>query len=197
MAVRMRLSGISSTFDPDDIECLVRTAAEAVHGRFEDLSDKQLAVAVQAYEQLQDEMSRHDPATAEARRRAVIDSAAKTFTADETMRGAMAQGYTPDQVEAVLGYLGERSGLHLVCVWDFHDTFGFGGNSSFYIEADGYFHDLVGDLWGWLNRPGGDPDAPATPGHPHDWVGVMSTEVAMSDIEFTDDGDHNYAREVR
>lgn len=77
------------------------------------------------------------------------------------------------------------------------DAYEFGGNSNFYIEADGWFYELVGDLWKWLNRSSTDLVAPLTPGHPRSWVGSLSTDVMMNDIEFTDASDYNYAFEIR
>jgi diguanylate cyclase (GGDEF)-like protein len=50
------LVGISAQFTPLDLEALVITAAEAVHGQREDLSSRQLDLAARAYDLLQDEV---------------------------------------------------------------------------------------------------------------------------------------------
>ena len=50
------LLGISAQFTPLDLEALVITAAEAVHGHREDLSSRQLDLAARAYDLLHDEI---------------------------------------------------------------------------------------------------------------------------------------------
>lgn len=50
MAVHMALIGISARFSPDEIECLVRTAADAVCGDRADLTSRQLEVAQRAHD---------------------------------------------------------------------------------------------------------------------------------------------------
>ncbi|WP_043736006.1 hypothetical protein [Nocardia asiatica] len=195
MALRARLSGISCHFEPDEIECLVRTAAEALHGQLDDLSERQREVAARAYEHLQDEMRMHDPDVAEAARQAVIDAATGSFTTTEDLRASMADGYSAGDVERILGPIGRQARLHLICIWQYYFDASdcFGGDSNFYIEADGQFYGLSGGLWGWLNLAAGDPDAPATPGEPASWVGSLCTEVTMNDIEFIDADEYNYA----
>ncbi|MFE1190184.1 MULTISPECIES: hypothetical protein [Streptomyces] len=42
------LVGVSASFTPDELECLVRTAADAVYGDPEDLSSRQLDMAARA-----------------------------------------------------------------------------------------------------------------------------------------------------
>lgn len=194
MALRARLSGISCNFEPDEIECLVRTAAEALHGQSDDLSQRQRELAAQAYKHLQDEMRMHDPEAAAARQ-AVIASAARTFAASEDLRGAMVDGYSAGDIERILGPIGQQTGLHLICIWQryIECTDSFVGDSNLYIEADGQIFELGGDLWGWLNLNPADPDTPATPGDPASWVGSLCAEMTMNDIEWTDADDHNYA----
>jgi hypothetical protein len=48
------LTGISAAFTPADLEALVITAAEAVHGQPADLSSRQRALAERAYALLRD-----------------------------------------------------------------------------------------------------------------------------------------------
>ncbi|MFR9754052.1 hypothetical protein ACL02S_23845 [Nocardia sp. 004] len=104
----------------------------------------------------------------------------------------MAEEYTPVGVEEILGRISELSGLHLVCVWDSYDGYEFSGNPRFYIEADGWFYNLDGDLREWLHRATTDP---TTPGHPRNWIGPLSTDITTNDIAYTDN--HNHAREIR
>lgn len=52
----MRLAGISAYFDADEIEALVRTAAEAVCGDLDDLSRRQVSLASMARALMNDEM---------------------------------------------------------------------------------------------------------------------------------------------
>jgi hypothetical protein len=49
MATQVNLTGISRHFRADEIECLVRTAAEAVCGQLDDLSSRQVDLAMRAY----------------------------------------------------------------------------------------------------------------------------------------------------
>ncbi|WP_280361502.1 hypothetical protein [Nocardia wallacei] len=99
MALRMKLSGISCNFEPDEIDCLIKTAAEALHGQPDDLSERQRELAAQAFEHFQDEMRMHDPDAADAARQAVIAPAAQSFTANEDLRASMADGYSAGDVE--------------------------------------------------------------------------------------------------
>jgi hypothetical protein len=52
MKTQVRLVGISQHFAADEIECLVRTAAEAVCGQLDDLSTRQAKLAARAYKLL-------------------------------------------------------------------------------------------------------------------------------------------------
>ncbi len=52
MATQVTLMGISRHFRADEIEGLVRTAAEAVCGQLDDLSSRQVDLATRAYELL-------------------------------------------------------------------------------------------------------------------------------------------------
>lgn len=67
----------------------------------------------------------------------------------------MVDGYDADDVNRVFDRLEEATGLSLVCVWEYFDSFGVGGNSQFFVALeDDRFHEVAGDLWQWLN---GDP----------------------------------------
>lgn len=115
------------------------------------------------------------------------------FAAPDELRGCMDDGYTPDEVNSVLGQLSAMTGLRLVCIWDYYDEYGYGGNSEFYIEAlDGKsLFKLAGNLWAWLSKSVDDPDAPATPGDLRSWIGAEVSDVDPTDL--VGDGLHNYA----
>lgn len=63
MSTRDQLGPISSLFSPDEIECLVKTAAEAVHGNAlgdDTLSSRQVEVSNRAYDALATEIEGGD-----------------------------------------------------------------------------------------------------------------------------------------
>ena len=109
----------------------------------------------------------------------------------EDLRGYMVDGYDADDVTRVFDRLEEATGLSLVCVWEYFDSAGVGGNSQFYVSLeDDRLHEVAGDLWEWLN---GDPDCdstPASPGASSSWIGSKADFAA--DFEY-DDGRHNCA----
>src|SRR5262249_44262167 len=104
---------------------------------------------------------------------------------------------TPSEVRKTsLGQLGETVGLHLICGWDYVDTWGPGGNSDFFVLApDGSLHELTGDLWRWLNDHPDDPEAPTHPGSPRTWVGPSAGRT--TDTCVWNDGLGNFAVENR
>lgn len=109
----------------------------------------------------------------------------------EDLRGCMDDGYDADDVNRTFGRLESATGLSLVCVWEYFDDAGVGGNSQFYVslEDDG-FHEVAGDLWEWLNADPDSPSTPAWPGTPDSWIGAKTESKA--DFEW-DDGRHNCA----
>ena len=117
-------------------------------------------------------------------------------TEGEDLHGCMRDGYTDDDVNGVLGQLGETAGLNLICVWDYVDTWGPGGNSDFFVLApNGQLHELTGDLWRWLNDHPDDPQAPTHPGSPRTWVGPPAGQT--TDTCAWNDGRGNFAIENR
>ncbi|MEU0110668.1 hypothetical protein ABZ313_35630 [Streptomyces sp. NPDC006251] len=107
------------------------------------------------------------------------------------LRGCMDDGYDADDVNRVFDRIEEATGLSLVCVWEYFDSFGVGGNSQFYVSlGDDELHDLTGDLWEWLNGHPDSPSTPASPGAPRTWIGPKADVAA--DFEY-DDGRHNCA----
>lgn len=120
------------------------------------------------------------------------------WVAPDGLAGCMYLGYTPEDVNRVLGILSQASGLRLVCVWAFCDACGYGGDSDFYIEderSQTLLH-LAGNLWAWLSESPGDSAFPAGPGHPSTWIGPPVTEFAFKAIAGGDDF-HNYTLEFR
>jgi hypothetical protein len=117
-------------------------------------------------------------------------------TDGEDLRGCMRDGYTDDDINAVLGQLGETVGLNIICVWDYVDTWGPGGNSDFFVLApNGQLHELTGDLWRWLNDHPDDLQAPTHPGSPRTWVGPSVGQT--TDTCAWNDGRGNFAIENR
>ncbi|MFF5265410.1 hypothetical protein ACFY4C_41560 [Actinomadura viridis] len=120
-------------------------------------------------------------------------SHSRTLEVLADLRGNMVKGYTSETVNSVLGRITSASGYSLVCVWDYFDEFGTGGNSQFYIQQDpGQLRELAGDLWTWLNGSPEDPNTPASPGVPSSWLGRIA-DITTEDLRYTD-GFHNYAR---
>lgn len=60
MAVHVVLIGISAMFSPDEIECLVRTAGDAVCGDRADLTSRQLELAQRVHQVIRDDEGRTD-----------------------------------------------------------------------------------------------------------------------------------------
>ncbi|BBY54153.1 hypothetical protein H7J07_05955 [Mycobacterium koreense] len=104
-----------------------------------------------------------------------------------------ANGYTPDHIDSVLGDIFDRTGVSLVCVWEFIDGDGCGGDSQLYVlDDDGEnLYELVGDLWPWLLD--GKSEAPGGPGEPPQWKGK---KVAMDLDAMGGEGQRNLAIET-
>ncbi|MGP3777014.1 DUF3560 domain-containing protein (plasmid) [Streptomyces sp. SDT5-1] len=100
------------------------------------------------------------------------------------LHGRFADGYTDDAIRSVFGLLKEAGGPYLVCVWEYADAYGFGGNSQFYAEGgDGVLHTLSPDVYRWLDGQ------QTSPGPMTGWVGAP---VGTADFPVSDDF-HNYA----
>ncbi|MET9265232.1 hypothetical protein [Amycolatopsis sp. NPDC004079] len=110
----------------------------------------------------------------------------------------MDDGYTPENVNSVLGQLSDLlPGFSIVCVWEYIDAYGYGGNSDFYVESESgeALFCIAGDLWKWLNMRPDDPGSPEAPGDPASWVGGACAEFTTADL--VGDGFHNYAIQDR
>ncbi|MGY3341140.1 hypothetical protein ACVW0K_007333 [Streptomyces filamentosus] len=101
------------------------------------------------------------------------------------LHGAFEHGYGADDVRTVFGRISDAGGPYLVCVWDFADDHGFGGNSEFYAEADnGVLLELQPDVYRWLAGEQEDPGPLSA------WTCAPVPELT----EFaTSDDFHNYA----
>lgn len=108
------------------------------------------------------------------------------------LRGSMAGGYDPEDVNRILGRIGDAAGMRLVCVWEIYDSIGPGGNSMFYAEgAAGQLREITGDLWPWLSGDPADPATPPSPGRPAAWPARPASFTAATLA--WDDGFCNYA----
>ncbi|GGO98346.1 hypothetical protein [Wenjunlia tyrosinilytica] len=102
------------------------------------------------------------------------------------LHGAFEIGYSADEVRSVFGRIAEEGGPYLVCVWDYADEYGFGGNSQFYAEGeDGGLFEVQPDLHLWLS---GQQE---TPGPLDTWVCAPVAEPTEFPVS---DDFHNYAR---
>lgn len=92
-----------------------------------------------------------------------VESVSDNPTLDASgWRGVFHDGYTPQQVEHVLGGLEERLGTALRCVWDRVDDAGCAGDSTLVAVIDGIAHELPMELRQLLSEGQGsggiDPD---------------------------------------
>jgi hypothetical protein len=102
------------------------------------------------------------------------------------LRGQFKFGYTPQDVRSVFGRIRDAGGPYLVCVWEYADDYGFGGNSQFYAEDEaGDLFEVQPDIYRWLSGE------QATPGAVDTWVCAPVSEPI--EIAVSDDF-HNYAR---
>ena len=102
------------------------------------------------------------------------------------LKGVFKDGYTPEEIRSVFGRISDEGGPYLVCVWDYADDAGYGGNSQFYAEDDaGNFFEVRLEIHRWLS---GELE---TPGAVDTWVCAPVAEP--TDFPVSDDF-HNYAR---
>ncbi|WP_280470680.1 hypothetical protein [Nocardia farcinica] len=122
-----------------------------------------------------------------------IASAPTCWSAPAELRSRLDDGYDSDLITAVLGQISDASGVAVVCLWDYYDEFGYGGDSDFRIlSPHGQLYHLNGDLADWLTET--HDHAPAHPGSPASWIGGIDTD-AISVAE--GDGRNNFALENR
>ncbi|MEU6349983.1 hypothetical protein ABZ896_11715 [Streptomyces sp. NPDC047072] len=100
------------------------------------------------------------------------------------LKNFLAEGYSDDEVADVLGSVAEVTGVHVVCLWDYVDRYGCGGDSDWYVRApNGSLHWLACDLFSWINY------GENAPGDPSTWAGspagiTTSTLVTVSPFNY-------------
>ncbi|MFF4173648.1 hypothetical protein [Streptomyces sp. NPDC001744] len=105
------------------------------------------------------------------------------------LNGTFAFGYGADDVRSVFGRIADEGGPRLVCVWEYADDFGYGGNSVFYVEdQDGGLFEVSPDVRRWLTGQQQEP------GPLNTWTGPRAYEPWEFPIS---DDFHNYARADR
>ncbi|WP_446041122.1 hypothetical protein [Streptomyces sp. SID1121] len=103
--------------------------------------------------------------------------------------GRFEDGYSADGIRTVFARIYDEVGVDLVCVWDYADEYGYGGNSEFFAEdEDGALFEVQPDIHLWLSGKR------ETPGPVDTWVCAPVTEP--TDVPVSDDF-HNYARTDR
>ncbi|GAB2718141.1 hypothetical protein [Kitasatospora kifunensis] len=104
----------------------------------------------------------------------------------QDLRGRFEDGYTPENIRSTFGRIQEAGGPLLVCVWDYADEDGFGGNSQFYSEDEnGTLFEVQLEIHQWLSGKRGMPAPLET------WTCAPIAEPIESAIT---DGFHNHAR---
>ncbi|MFJ2589662.1 hypothetical protein [Streptomyces sp. NPDC087538] len=105
------------------------------------------------------------------------------------LHGRFKDGYTPEDIRTVFYRIYDTVGIYLVCVWEYVDEYGFGGNSEFFAEdRNGVLFEAQPDIHQWLS---GQQE---TPGTPDTWVCAPVAEP--TEFQASDDS-HNYARADR
>ncbi|MFD3908950.1 hypothetical protein ACFXOL_14755 [Streptomyces californicus] len=105
------------------------------------------------------------------------------------LHGRFADGYTPEGIRAVFDRIYRAGGPYLVCVWEYADAHGFGGNSEFCAENDrGEHFEIDPEVHLWLRGQIELPTPIPT------WV--RGPVAGSADLPVSDDF-HNYARTMR
>ncbi|MBD0844275.1 hypothetical protein [Streptomyces sp. TRM68416] len=117
------------------------------------------------------------------------DAAPDVLSEIADLHGRFEDGYSADGIRTVFGRIYDEGGPYLVCVWEYADEYGFGGNSEFYAEGeDGDLFEVQPDIHRWLS---GQQE---TPGPLDTWVCAPVTEPTEFPVS---DDFHNYARTDR
>lgn len=106
--------------------------------------------------------------------------------------GVFEDGYTDEDIDSVLPRLSDELGLTVVCVWDFVDEYGPGGDSQLCVDLDGEARELPHGLWELLVDSEVQDIAPIA-GGPHPEI-VLN---ALVDYEAGSGLGHQYHREWR
>lgn len=118
-----------------------------------------------------------------------------TMQLDPDLAGVFANGYEPEDAADVFDQIAQEADVDIICVWDYFDCSGYGGDSRFYVRENGasghVLYELAGGLWPWLF---GDVPASRGPGEPSSWRG----SEADFDLDSLPVGDSdNYAHTDR
>ena len=114
----------------------------------------------------------------------------------DELAGRFSDGYTSDDIDVAIDRIRDATGVTLICVWEYFDDYGFGGNSELLLVDGVAVHEVEGDLWAWWSTDPAAPDAPSSPGSPQTWRGGPADGLR----NYTDlggDGSSNYATEAR
>ncbi|NEE25425.1 hypothetical protein G3M53_08085 [Streptomyces sp. SID7982] len=104
------------------------------------------------------------------------------------LRGRLADGFSEYDVQEVFGYIEDKGGPVLACLWEYINQDGFGGTTQFlYEDPDGGFFQLSTAFTGWLSGE------KATPGPVESWLGEPADAFEPA---FTDHV-YNYALDDR
>jgi hypothetical protein len=143
------LSGVSASFDADELELLVRIAVDE---RPPGPQERELL----------------------ARATKLVDFE----HAVGEQRGRLWGCYDATRVNDVLAPVGAAAGLELGCLWELHDAAGFHGTPSILTIERGRLRELSPLATRWLTGDPGDSLTPLLPGEVSTWVG-QSTGVAI------------------
>jgi hypothetical protein len=72
----------------------------------------------------------------------------------EALRAIFDDGYTSNQINAVLAVISNWTGQVIAVEWDFNDAWGLGGNSEMFAYRHGNFYQLPEGLWEFLTSKG-------------------------------------------
>lgn len=104
--------------------------------------------------------------------------------------GVFADGYTDDMTRKAFGAIRAATGVALVCIWEYSDDWGYGGESCIYIVKDDILHEIDSTLYSWLTCYTKVDQLP----EPADWAGAARPDLACW-ADLPGDGWANYSLE--
>ncbi|WP_336794408.1 hypothetical protein [Gordonia malaquae] len=118
-----------------------------------------------------------------------------TITLDDDLAGVFLDGYDDDLIGSVLQEINSGADVELICVWEYVDDCGYGGDSCLHIVKDGVPHQIAEALHLFLFEAPGDA-ARAGHGQPDSWYGPAAPEINLAATTACD-GRGNYAVHAR